>query len=233
MEERTVSEQLIDQGHPSLIGKSVIVSPDCQRVAYVARVGKKRFVVVDGQEQEQYDLIEVPSPVFSPDSQRLAYDVQIKYEVDMSDTWEGFVVVDGEKGENYNEGIEERSLVFSPDSRRVAYVATRSAGFSEEDVVVVDGQEQRTLNGFNSIESLVFSPDSQRLAYVGLFSAVGLWSIGVARRSTVVIDGQEGSHYRSIVAPPGGGGVIFDSPNELHYMARKGNAFYRVEERIT
>ena len=46
MVERTVSERLVDKGHPSMIGSSVVVSPDCQRVAYVARVGKKQVVVV-------------------------------------------------------------------------------------------------------------------------------------------------------------------------------------------
>jgi hypothetical protein len=50
MLERTVSERPIDQGHPSMIGTSVIVSPDCRRVAYVPRMGKKELVVVDGQE---------------------------------------------------------------------------------------------------------------------------------------------------------------------------------------
>ena len=48
----------------------------------------------------------------------------------------------------------------------------------------------------------------------------------------VVIDGQEGSQYYGIVAPPVGGGVIFDSPNQMHYLARKGNAFCLVEESI-
>ena len=46
MVERIVSERLIDRGHPSMIGRSVIVSPDSRRVAYMAREGKKRFLLI-------------------------------------------------------------------------------------------------------------------------------------------------------------------------------------------
>ena len=49
----------------------------------------------------------------------------------------------------------------------------------------------------------------------------------------VVIDGQEGKKYDGIVAPPEGEGIIFDSPDQVHYIARKSNAFYLVEERMT
>ena len=52
------------------------------------------------------------------------------------------------------------------------------------------------------------------------------------QRSLVVVDGLEGKQYDGIVAAPEMGGVIFDSPDQLHYMAQKGDAFYRVEERI-
>ena len=67
----TVSQRLIDQCHPLVIGESVIVSPDCRQVAYVARAGKKNYVAVDGQEGTQYRL--VSNLVFSPESQRVAY----------------------------------------------------------------------------------------------------------------------------------------------------------------
>ena len=69
------------------------------------------------------------------------------------------------------------------------------------------------------------------------------------RRSLVVVDGQAGSQYDHIIARPAGGGifkqegsipdaivphsekggVIFDSPHQLHYIARKGNEYYLVE----
>ena len=73
MVDRTVSELLIDQGHPSRIGKSVIISPDCTRVAYVARAGRKQLVVVDGREANYYDAVERRSLSFCSDSKRLAF----------------------------------------------------------------------------------------------------------------------------------------------------------------
>ena len=141
MVQRTVSERLIDQGHPSVIGESVIASPESQRVAYWARAGRKWFVVVDGQKEKQYDF-----------------------------------------------SINIRSLVFSPDSQRVACVA------------------------------LVFA---RRWGFI---------KVGESRM--VVVDGQEGSQYDGIVTPPEGGGVILDSPDQLHYMTQRGNALYLVEERL-
>ncbi|MGB2768477.1 MAG: hypothetical protein WBC88_01975, partial [Candidatus Zixiibacteriota bacterium] len=48
----------------------------------------------------------------------------------------------------------------------------------------------------------------------------------------VVLDGEEGKVYDSIVAG-GGGGIIFDSPDNLHYLARRGNQIDLVEEKIS
>ena len=90
------------------------------------------------------------------------------------------------------------------------------------------------------------SYDSYQASYDSYRSAI------LANRSTVVkmllrlriwdehewqrpypMDRPEGSQYDRILAPPEGGGVIFDSPNQLHYIARKDKAFYLVEERLT
>ena len=83
----------------------------------------------------------------------------------------------------------------------------------------MDGQEELRYDG---IEGLVFSPDSQRVAYVA----------GRHGNHFVAVDGEEGSQFDDVVAAREGRGVIFDSPDQLHYMARRGNAFYLVEERF-
>jgi len=86
MIQRTVSEQPIDQGHRSIIESSVVVSPDCRRVAYGAREGDKCLIVVDGRENTHDPrtkrFIRYDSAfsfgcnlVFSPNSKRLAYEV--------------------------------------------------------------------------------------------------------------------------------------------------------------
>ena len=140
--------------------------------------------------------------------------------------------MDGQEGWRYDHcnwslGWDLSPPVFSPDSQQLAYVA-RANG---KQFVVVGRQEGRTYDRVKEL-SLVFSPDSQRMAYVArVFSRK--WSfVKVGETHMVVVDRQEGSQYDSIVAHPEGGGVVFDSPNQLHYMARKGNAFYMVKERL-
>jgi len=73
MVQRALTQRVIDPGHRSMIRDSIVASPDCRRLAYVARAGKKRFVIVDGKEQGHYDRIENGSLLFSPDSKRFAY----------------------------------------------------------------------------------------------------------------------------------------------------------------
>jgi hypothetical protein len=42
----------------------------------------------------------------------------------------------------------------------------------------------------------------------------------------------EGNQHDGIVVQPRGGCVLFDSQDQFYYMARKGNAFFLVEERL-
>jgi len=111
--------------------------------------------------------------------------------------------------------------------------------------VVVDGKEGVELGGTRSIfvegeekpydiaaRSLVFSPDSKRLAYVAVAYSRKLRLIHSHRRSLVIVDGEEGRPYDTLLVPAGGGGIVFDSPDQLRYMAQKGNGFYLVEERL-
>ena len=240
MVQRTVSERLIDQGHRSMIIETVTESPDSRRVAYVARAGgnlytvttglgivAERFVVVDGQKQKQYGRIHTGSLLFSHDSQRLAYVARA------GKKW--FVVVDGQEQKQYDgeataraglkwlvvkqyEWIKEESArVLSPDGRRLAYLVDHDIGGDGAHLVhwVVEAGKKGEV--YASVGSLLFSPDSKRLAYVAYDG----------RKSIVVVDGHEGNHYHGIM-----GGISFDSPDQLHYMARKGNAFYLVEERF-
>ena len=150
------------------IQESFKASPDSQRVAYAAGVGKKQFVVVDGREEKQYD------------------------------------------------GILEGSLIFSLDSQRVAYVA----GVGKKQFVVVDGREEKQYDGIGE-GNLIFSLDSRRVAYAA----------EVSKKGFVVVDGREGEQYDGIVTL-GGGRIIFDSADSLHYLALRGADIYLVEERV-
>jgi len=53
----------------------------------------------------------------------------------------------------------------------------------------------------------------------------------VAGKQFVVVDGEEGKKYYNIIITEAGR-IIFDSPDTLHHLARKGNRIYSVEERI-
>jgi hypothetical protein len=57
------------------------------------------------------------------------------------------------------------------------------------------------------------------------------YGAGVGDKQFVVVDEDEGRQYDGIVTI-GGGKIIFDSPDSLHYLAMKGNEIYLVEERI-
>lgn len=69
--------------------------------------------------------------------------------------------------------------------------------------------------------SFKVSPDSKRIAYVAL----------IDNKWFVVLNGKEGRRYDGIVGI-GGGRLIFDSPESLHYLAQKGRSIYLVEEKI-
>jgi hypothetical protein len=84
--------------------------------------------------------------------------------------------------------------------------------------VVVDGKEEKK---YDSIGNLIFSPDSKRVAYAA-------WA---GNKRFVVVDGKEEKKYDGIVTI-GGGKIIFDSPDSLHYLAVKGESIFLVEERI-
>jgi dipeptidyl aminopeptidase/acylaminoacyl peptidase len=198
---------------------SLKFSPDGRRLAYLAASDGRHVVVVDGKMQKQHDEIQDRSLVFSADGQRLAY---IAHE---THSWGGeidYVVVDGRKMKQGSHGYI-KSLKFSPNGQKLAYIDWGS--------LFVDGQK---VQGYDGVESVVFTPDN-RLAYVvrvterrrGL-----LWNKKVGESFMAVVDGQAGVQYDEIVAPPSGAHIVFDSPEQLHYIARKDGEFYLVEERF-
>lgn len=107
----------------SLIQGSVKISPDSRRVAYVAKVGNKQIVVVDGKKGKQYDGIVSGSLVFSPDSERVAYAAMIG---NMK-----FVVVDGKEGKQFNT-IVRGKIVFDSDENLHYLALSNNQIFLEE-----------------------------------------------------------------------------------------------------
>jgi roadblock/LC7 domain-containing protein len=197
----------------------LIFSPDGAQVAYAAKTDDKWTAVANGKEGKSYDAIS--RLLFSPDGKRLAY---------LADAGEKkIVVVDGGEGKPYASIVEaelmkqkhgckdevcwdafyaEKPFLFSPDGKRVAYVAKvgeKRLNVSEKWSVVVGGVEQRPYDG---IGDLNFSPSSRHVAYVA----------GAEAKQFVVVDGDEGKQYDGLVK---GTRCEFDSPNQLHYLAKK------------
>jgi hypothetical protein len=90
-------------------------SPDCQHVAYLIGNYGAWQIAIDGKTDGiKYDGILKNTPVFSPDSKRLAYGVIIDKKYHM--------VVDGKIGKPYD-GIGKGSPVFSANSDSIGYIA--------------------------------------------------------------------------------------------------------------
>lgn len=196
-----------------------IFSPDSNRVAYIAEEDRGKFVVINGERMKRYD--DVGAPIFSPDSKRIAYAAR--------GAKDHFVVIDEQEGKEYR-GVEK--AIFSPDSKRLVYVAKKEG----KSFVVVDGKEGKK---FNRVSTPAFSSDSKHIAY-----AVEA-TVKNKRLEFVVVDGKEGKNYDDIVEIKRTGKkgkddedadakdfITFDSPDKFHYIVRKGNNFYLVEEKI-
>jgi Tol biopolymer transport system component len=124
-------------------------------------------------------------------------------------------VVGEDEGKPYD-GIGTGTLIFSPDGKRLAYAVQTGNKWH----VVVDGKEGRPYDSVIS-GTLAFSPDGKRVAY----------GAEQGNKQSVVVDEKESRQYDSIVTL-GGGKIVFDSADGLHYLAAKGGAIYLVEHRM-
>lgn len=131
---------------------------------------------------------------------------RMAYVAQMANVW--VTIVDGE-AKPYN---AVGPLIFSPDGERVAYAATKSG---DRLFVVVDGESGKE---YDDVGGLVFSPNGKRIAYAATESS-GKWR--------VMVDGKPGKY--NIM---GGSGIVFDSPDSLHYLAEKDMGIYLVERKI-
>jgi rRNA maturation protein Nop10 len=175
-------------------------SPDGKRLAYDAKSGKRAFLVVDGREEMDHEAIN-KSPIFSPDGRRLAYGVRSGQRE--------LIVIDGKEEKTYDVTGFPR---FSLDNRRVAYPARRGNRW----LMVVNGREGRE---YDYVHQPNFSPDSRQLAY----------RVKAGNKSKVVLDGKEGKEYDEILGDLLVD-ILFDSSQRFHYLARRGNDLYLVEE---
>ena len=167
---------------------SVAFSSDGGHVAYGARRGDDRFVVVDGREGPRYRV--AGPPALSADGRHLA--LQAAEEAGGEGFGQEFVVMDGHEGSRY---ATVGNLVLSEEGQHLAYVASRGSyqvgkatDETMKECVVVDGREGPQYDYIVS-RSLALSSDGRHVAYLATKHE------GATRRQFVVLDGQEGPQY--------------------------------------
>ncbi len=124
---------------------------------------------------------------------------------------------------------EQESFTVSPDGSREAYVTK----VGKKVCVVVDGKKEKQYDAIMGRlrPQITFSSDSKRVAYGAKVEVERKWLVSVTTKQFVVVDGEEGKQYDSIISVEGGE-IIFDSPDSLYYHATDGNNIYLVGERI-
>ncbi len=133
----------------------VVVPGPEGNIAYLAEGDEGRFLVLNGEEQDNYDFIWNRDIFFSPDGGRLAYKAT-KY---TAIGWEtDHIVLDGIAHRGFDHISE--NPIFSPDGRHLAYVAEIEYGGNS--MVVLNGQRQES---FSYIRGLRFSSDSRYVVY--------------------------------------------------------------------
>jgi Tol biopolymer transport system component len=204
-------------------------SPDSEHLAYVARKGSARCVVMDGVEGKLFSAIDEPTEdqwpfVFSPDSAHLAYVAVIAKGKES-------VVVDGVQGPVFDE-ILLHSFSFSANSRHFAYAARRGG----RGIVVKDGKEVLEADDIFS-EVHVFGNTRIGETFGPFLSPDGTRLACAIRRGTnwvAIIDGIESQPWDSIVqlesVIPGNPGFSPDGRQFTYTAERHDKMFVMLDQ---
>jgi hypothetical protein len=109
----------------------ITFSPDGRRLAFGAKDGDRRRVVVDGERGAGHDLL--GAIVFSPDGKRVAYEAA-SYRNETDDRW--FVVIDGRAETGHEGQLMRDTLRFSANGRHLSYKVMKD----ETQQLVIDGR---------------------------------------------------------------------------------------------
>lgn len=245
VEQRFGAQQVVIDGqrggrYGSVGFEELVISPDGQRVAFPARVGRQWIMVVQSRDGEQRSRLwdGLAETTWSDDGRHLAYGAQ------RGERWQ--VVLDGEASRAW-ERLQRDSLRVSRDGERLLYVAIERG----EAYVVVDG---RVLGPYDEVSEMNINPDGSHTGFIAreggeesvfideravgspnasasslTFSDDGSsWayiSRGDDGSSCVVQDGRYGPQVDSIVA----GSLVFSSDGQhLGYVARAHGSFVVV-----
>ncbi len=205
--ERLFSEQLIPVGKSTkdhyIFKDSIKYNSDQSKMTYVANKDKKSIVSVNGDAGKSWDNIVLPTPIFSPDGDRVAY-----IGIDGKDV---HLVVDGKLGPRFDKIWE---VQFSPDSKHFAYLASLTENKNIDVYLVINHRKGRKLL---TIKEMGFSPDSRHLAYIAMLSD--------GKQHLIVDNQKEGPGFDILFN-------IVWSPDSKHlaYIAGDKQRFYVVQD---
>lgn len=142
-------------------------SPDGKRTAFKAHRGDVDFIVVDGEEGENFSG--VTAPRFSPDGKRVAYRGHWRQK------WAA--VVDGKNGPDFD-AVDD--VAFSPDGASYAYAAMTAECRDRvivppNDWVLMHGEEERAKHPWIGAPS--FSPDGKKLGFGAVVGDEIWWKV--------------------------------------------------------
>ncbi|GGX13105.1 hypothetical protein GCM10011282_19050 [Undibacterium macrobrachii] len=237
-------------------------SPDSKHLAYAFETEhKKKTILVDQKIGQLFNAWGLSAPIFSPDSQRIAF-VVTTHNPSLR-KGQVYTVLDGKSGKVYQELLLQQPI-FSADSQHFAYGAFNGTSW----MTVVDGIEgthfnsvrdlqfnptkeglafiaqvgdkfcvsYRGTNGtlFDQVVDLQFSDDGNTLAYAALNSKDKKWR--------VIINGKESPPYDFILAkdaydhktstPQSQSSLRFISNNQLQFLATRGDRLISVKLQI-
>lgn len=218
---------------------AMLFSDSNDRFGFIARQGAKYMAVIDGKQSKAYD--HVKDLAFSPDGKHSAFVARRE--------GKSLLVIDGKKeAKAYANAF---SPVFSAGDGKLAYIASDAKGM----FVVHRGQREPS---YQHIRKLTFSPNGKRLVYEAK-NKQGRWYGVVDGHRSNPYDAppaqfrfsKNGRHYaffaerggehflsingkdtKSLPAPLRGSRPIFDGPDRLHTLIRRGDQFLRFEVEI-
>ncbi len=186
----------------------ITFSSDSKKVAYRALSGDKFVLVVNGVEGPGYDGMGFP--YFSRDGKSIACAA--------SQGESEFVLMDGQPSMN---GVPQKAYTkvtapyFSPKGKHLLYLGETSG----KKTLIDNGKPLESHDG--AVDQFFFSDDESLLAYIAT----------VGEEEIVLINGVPGNKYETIMTM-GGGGVIFDGVQKMHYIAIKAGKLLLVEEKL-
>jgi hypothetical protein len=181
---------------------------DGKHMWYVAKVGDKFCMVLDGKPSGWYERVDVDSVVFGPGG-RSAF-------MGWRDG-QTFCVVDGQEGSGFRGFV--RGPAFSPDGKHVSHMVAYDRG---KTAVLLDGEVLGEYDGVGGFHRRPGFLDNGALCYVATRSG----------KQFLVADGVEGEPYDAILQQHDGWQLVGASPDSCRYLGLAGQSLYFVTERI-